>query len=159
MQITPETIKKVMLQYHGQKVMFGFEGNKKKGILTGNCDPFGMQVFDLQNALIPYHNVDMSKERGLLQLILKPLSQISDEDAIEVAKMFYGYNEQYYPKGDYEANQLIIEDAKAILFKDAQDIIGKFYMCIGFLQSKGYDLPHYLLNGKTLHESNLAVYE
>lgn len=28
-----------------------------------------------------------------------------------------------------------------------------------FLQSRGYDLPHYLLNGQTLKEAGLAVYE
>lgn len=74
------------------------------------------------------------------KLILKPLSKITDEDAQDLG---------------YEDAEIFIATSPWLKkyhgdksFWDAQ-----------ILQSKGYDLPNYLLNGKTLQEAGLAIYE
>lgn len=140
MEITNEIAKKVILQYVDCKVIFGYEGHEKKGNLEGYTEPFGFQVQDQSNAMFIRHNV----RKELLKLILKPLSSITDEDAIEVQKLI-----------GFRANRKFkqfIEMCNATSPESAIEIYQ-------FLQSKGYDMPHYLLGGKTLEESGLAVYE
>ncbi len=79
-------------------------------------------------------------------LKLKPLSAIADEDAIEVSTMLWG-NKMPNP----------METIKHQLFTySVSDVPAR---CYQLLQSKGYDLPQYLLGGKTLHEAGLAIYE
>jgi len=89
------------------------------------------------------------------KLILTPLSQISDKDAIEVDKIISG--KQYADiKGfcNSTRGKIWVND---IFCNNEQT--RKSYLVCQFLQSKGYDLPHYLLGNKTLHECGLAIYE
>ena len=89
-------------------------------------------------------------------LLLNPLSSLTDEDAFVIYKLnnFRAFNgKRTVP-------------SKGI----TQWLIGKYFSgrkvkwdfnlaSYQYLQSKGYDLPHYLLDGKTLKEAGLAIYE
>lgn len=78
-------------------------------------------------------------------LVLKALSSITDEDARGIK---------------------ILGTEEKMEYKDAKHFL-EFYESVGFLTSMeadflrnlGYDMPHYLLGGKTLQESGLAIYE
>lgn len=88
------------------------------------------------------------------QLILKPLSFISDQDAIEVAKLLWP-NDSEYQKA-YDGNYYI----ENMFFGDDFEMTALNAIKVSqFLISKSYDLPQYLLGGKTLHECNLAIYQ
>lgn len=78
-----------------------------------------------------------------IKLVLKPLSKITDNDALEVGKMFRCCSSA--------------EIVREHFIKYPDCVIP--YQIYQYLQSKGYDLPHYLLGGKTLHKANLAIYK
>lgn len=78
--------------------------------------------------------------------ILTPLEDITDEDAIEVAKMIGTSDIVNFDKSQFVYVMLQAFEKKTVNFNIYQ-----------FLQSKGYDLPNYLLDGKTLIESGLAI--
>lgn len=80
-----------------------------------------------------------------LKLILKPISQISDEDANKIADIS-GF--------DYRIECKQFELAGALMCD-----LYTFSEVHSYLESKGYDLPQFLLGGKTLQESGLAAYE
>lgn len=97
------------------------------------------------------------------KLILKPLSLITMDDAIEVCKI-YGHEKGQViinPKGD---------ELTIIEFKRAEYDSSYIWLSLNtnekwnifvyqYLQSKGYDLPQFLLGGKTLEKAGLAIYE
>lgn len=82
-------------------------------------------------------------------LHLTPLSNITDEVAIEVAKLRYV---------DYETCHI---DEKRLCVKAAKNAIKKPEslptITAQYLISSGYDLPNYHLNGQTLIQANLAL--
>lgn len=80
-----------------------------------------------------------------LKLILKPISQISDEDAKKIVNIS-GFNYRIEPK-EFELSGALM--CNLYTFSEVNS----------YLESKGYDLPQFLLDGKTLQESGLAVYE
>lgn len=98
---------------------------------------------------------------------LKPLSAISDEDAIEVAKIFgvkYKIRRSdvnpclFKVHGTYET---IMFDSNSVVFDDGNGETGctaESLFVYQYLQSKGYDLPNYHLGGKTLFEAGLCIY-
>ena len=154
MEITNEIIIKVLVQYLGQEMAFKTDLSLKNQKLT----------IYLLNTLIT--NGFWWRDT---KLILKPLSAITDEDAIEVAKLakpkwinlkeftvkrFITWTEVNV--GGYDTVQIFSEgnirqdtyEQKAI----------EFYRAYQYLQSKGYDLPNYFLGGKTLEQSGLAIY-
>ena len=89
------------------------------------------------------------------RLVLKPLSAITDEDK-EYCYHLYCENCSY----DYTQDYSGIKDAVNHWLKNhSKNIICFLATQHQFLQSKGYDLPQYLLGGKTLQESGLAIYE
>jgi len=87
---------------------------------------------------------------GGCQLILKSLSEISAEDGEELYKIQFCKKPSPKLLAQYLDSKIF-----AYLFGDG-DLKLKSYQ---FLQSKGYDLPQYLLGGKTLKEAGLAIYE
>ena len=97
---------------------------------------------------LEFYEPDPVNKRDLL--ILKPISAITDEDAIEVGKFWY-------------ENFNLSEDAKLLIQRVKQDLSDPKIMLPfeagQFLQSRGYDLPNYLLDGKTLQEAGLAIYD
>jgi hypothetical protein len=87
-------------------------------------------------------------------LFLKPLSEITDDDAIEVYNIVKDVELLDKAKREHilswfknKTNGYLVNDWDITL------------QAFQFLQSKGYDLPQYLLGGKTLQEVGLAIYE
>lgn len=148
MVITNEIKAKVFAQYLGQKCQ-GFIGDVKYG----------------QSFILNGHGVEqVYKDR--MKLILKPLSEITDDDAIEF------YESSFFPQHQRRANdnKLIewghneqsILQIKSDAFRSVLTHVWKSDLPVyvaDFLRFKGYDLPNYLLGGKTLHEAGLAIYE
>lgn len=89
-------------------------------------------------------------ESDSFTLILKPLSSISDEDAHKIG-MLMGCSMigKALSWGKELTERIMIERHLCVMS----------YSIYQFLQSKGYDLPNYLLGNKTLHECNLCCYE
>lgn len=132
--ISNETRSKVFAQYLGQK-------------LTDNSTLSGVDIDGVTRDA--YGTISY----GEVKLILKPLSSISNEDAVLVAQIL-GYK--------YGSSIVIKSIKHSIRFGNWNDFKGiknAFYLLTQFLQSKGYDLPQYLLDGKTLHEAGLCIYQ
>lgn len=142
MEITNEIKAKVFAQYFGERITIGNKDTYEslvgiKGInsIYTGVNPMG---------------VDKWYKISACQLILKPLSSITDEDAIEVAKICYHWQKEKHTS----AHGKTLINGQSYLASHIDWIY-----TYQFLQSKGYDLPNYLLGGKTLHESRLAIYE
>lgn len=94
---------------------------------------------ELLNDNIPAHKVDTSNCKGLPQqyLELTPLSQISDEDALELAMIIYGHLDSKLYHNKETGRELIARFFKRevvfypILVNEAVD----------YLRSRGYALP------------------
>ncbi len=142
MEITKEIKVKVFAQYIGQKIML-----HDHNIFTGfHCE--GAIIKHLENGAI-----------GQPKLILQPLSSITDEDATEVAKMI-GIENDNIEKAIEQKDDLI----EILCSKERGDSTTaitpiEVFLVYQFLQSKGYDMPNYLLGGKTLQECGLAIYK
>lgn len=94
-------------------------------------------------------------------LILRPLSEITDEDAIEVAKIIDSDAKDIYAsEGTVHWTYEMFDEEfeNCIDFYSFPPIVAPIAL-FQYLQSRGYDLPHYLLGGKTLKEAGLAIYE
>lgn len=183
MEITNEI--KVLNQFIGFKVQFIGHGsvirNKEYGYLVES--PFSGTEFGIINEeFLPNNQVKCYSFYKDIRVILKPISSITDEDAIEVAEIInqskyhvmedpyfdptrkcisvatsdkdgdnYGGVVRIFPNGiiewDYH-NSDEYDYTEMLIFHAYQ-----------FLQSKGYDLPQYLLGDKTLKEAGLAIYE
>lgn len=134
MEITNEIKVKVFAQYLGQKIMLS-----DHSIWTG---------FYCEVAIIKH----LEKEAiGQPKLILKPLSAITDEDKAWIANLF-----EWKEVVNISVGAFLVELVKSEynLYRADKTIIA-----VQYIQSKGYDLPNYLLNGKTLHEAGLAIYQ
>jgi hypothetical protein len=139
MEITNEIKEKIFFQYLG--IQF------KSGNVIGRFKPKTLDYFGYS-----------------IKIILKPLSSITDEDARVMAVL----NGAVFGPGDISFES---EGFFGVRIRNDKDGIGnpvkdRFIMwdqltlpVFQFLQSEGYDLPQYLLGGKTLHEAGLAIYE
>jgi hypothetical protein len=148
MTISNEIKAKVFACYLGQKVRF-YDADYNQGddhvldtIQRSGCGNTNMREFDFISSDI--------------YLVLRPLSAITDEDAIEVALRMNFHNDE---AAHYGKN--FVKRA----FNDLTRVGFEFHpmSCVlsyQFLQShRGYDLPMWILGGKTLKEAGLAVYE
>lgn len=172
MEIKKETKAKVFAQYLGQRCL---SGHWLVGVNFGN---------EITRPLLMTENkgsttIDWEADFNMDMLELKPLSSITDDDAIEVAKIIR--KDEEFKISSISKDSVIIEskDGFVTIFLDfgitsvykeyeSQKIdrcpesfiddykIVSVYL---YLQSKGYDLPNYLLGGKTLKETGLATYE
>lgn len=88
-----------LAMYLGCEVEYGFEGRKKNGQLVGRDERYGWQVFDPSNAIVPYHFV----KDDLITLKLRPMSDLTEEEKIEIAKIVCndpaGMNDYEYEEG------------------------------------------------------------
>ena len=97
------------------------------------------------------------------KISLKEVALISDVDAVKICE---------FCNKDVKDTPLKIKIGKSIanfLFGyfnlgqvadfDENISIRSILFCYQFLQDEGYDLPQYLLGGKTLQESGLAIYQ
>jgi hypothetical protein len=148
MEITNEIKITVFAQYLGQR--WRWKGNSVVKLYLTDINTIG--------------NPEYKDNEMLLEL--KPLTAITDEHAIEMAKLF----------GDVDG-EIIINRPTDVTNKDIYFVVqvytnkpkftsystpkiwsdGYGVNAYQWLQSKGYDLPHYLLGGKTLIESGLAI--
>lgn len=153
MEITNEIKAKVFAQYWGQKCL-----HKDTIPNLKVCDPYDSIAYALSRMDNEHNHFESYKSLDDWKLILKPLSSITDEDATELA-CIHKWKELWEEDGfmDEEAiNRSLIEKGNDMVTTELFKLPFKGYQ---FLQSKGYDLPQYLLGGKTLKEAGLAIYE
>jgi hypothetical protein len=124
MKITNEIKVKMFAKYLGERVVTRLGFNKMTVSMLNIVDGGGCDE---------------------LKLILKPISQISDEDANEIANIS-GFDYRIEDKGFELAGALMCD-------------LYNFSEVHSYLESKGYDLPQFLLDKRTLQESGLAEYE
>lgn len=168
-ELTNEIKAKLFAMYIGQEVITmtrqtqgeGKPSKYLKGILKevdlGMGDNF-MGVL-LENEDDPCHYKYYSSDEA--KLLLKPISDITDEDAVHVAwmlKMIETKTEANRPRaiksGKYITNRLF--EKYGIEKADQDNIeISRFISCTQFLVSEGYDVPQYLLGGYMI-KSGLA---
>ena len=156
MEITNEIKAKLFAQYLGQ-----------------NCYRVGTPdeiLLGVSTTTLSYADGDEHKISAPHKLILKPLSSITDEDAIDVCRL-----EGCWSKGEVnsllkDSKEVLVSSGKHFILNLELDFKGVYkgssrtsgadaIQVYQYLQSKGYDLPNYLLGGKTLKEVGLAIYE
>src|SRR3990167_4382186 len=148
--ITDEIKAKVFAQYLGQKV----KCVSREDDIPEVTD-FIVNIF--KDELIGVGNYEFYFNEDDIKLLLKPLSSITDEDAIEVTKIL---DISYSKTGEQEYYDLagFVDYIENEFFNEKIYSVKSIIILTQFLQSKGYDLPNYLLDGKTLFESGLAIY-
>lgn len=110
---------------------------------------WGQKVLHIRNSPIPFHLSSM-KPSDILEsdyLSLKPLSSISNEDAIEVAK-YGGWDILLTPMSETEGIRQGGHWAKEI----SRGVITCGFDCADYLRSKSYALPFMGLSVETLVE-------
>lgn len=143
MEIPNEVKAKVFAQYWGQKVKAIVHGAESDTwVEYGRIVHLPLDAdddYEIDDGEGLYHAYVLPEN---LKLLLRPLSAITDEDALNAYEIYHG-NRQ----ATEHAAMVVIETLaiKASVFQ--------------YLQSKGYDLPSWLLGGKTLKEAGLAIYE
>ncbi len=156
MEITNEIKTKVIAQYLGQNVAIP-ENYQFSGLRT---DATIGELTGVQDCFIKINGISGFYPYEHFKIILKPLSSISDEDAIDGYYMSRAgiclADRETIAKWNPEAGiKTLVPNGKRVIEKYLMEDV-KVYQ---FLQSKGYDLPNYLLDGKTLKESGLSIYE
>lgn len=182
MNLTNQQIAQVIAPYLGQDMITTTRQTQGEGkpskYLKGKFLEIDLGMVDsfigvlLENETEPSNHTNYNIHEA--KLILKPLSEISNEDAIEVGKLVGIWSEKEIEEMqplEKETIKLLIRYGEnyskvvgskndlGIGFLDFGGSSRKLFLAHQFLQSKGYDLPHYLLDGKTLFESGLATYE
>jgi hypothetical protein len=132
-KVPSEIVEKLFFQYLGCDYVY----------CLSKCD--GIHIINQVEPYPDYEGFSPDYEKSKDLLIVKPLSSITDEEVIEVAKLC-GVDAEIV--GVAYISGMIQSASKAISYVGFQ-----------YLQSKGYDLPQYLLGGKTLYEAGLAIYE
>jgi hypothetical protein len=158
--ITNEKIAKAFLPYIGVTAVFNFGQQKLFGVTKSM---FEKQEPNKWIALFEDENEEYVEDCALL---LKPLSAITDEEILEVAKIEGLANAKITDRNDYKIE--ITDDTYIFLLNFKGEIcllknkyvheIAKPLAIYQFLQEKGYDLPSWHLGGKTLKEAGYAVY-
>lgn len=132
LKLTDELISKAIAPYYGTKLWYRGTGSTTAFKLDGT------HIGSISNGSEEY------------TLILKPLSEITDEDAHKVG-MLCGCSMlgKAIGTGKELCERIMIERHLCLIS----------YSVYQHLQSRGYDLPNYFLGNKTLHESGLAIYK
>ena len=138
MELTNEIKQKLIYQYFGQKYLYKNE-------------------FGTYSGTIGEYHTNEHIGNNFFVLRLKSLSEITDEDAIEVAKILTS-------EPEHLSKESLIDIGENLVGSFNTQYTGDYFPCdiieaYQFLISKGYDLPQYLLNGKTLKEVGLAIYK
>lgn len=131
-EITSETKAKLFAQYLGKSLQFDDNEFVLASInLAGTINTHGWT----------FSAIDC-------KLILKPLSYITEAELLELVDVDFG-----------EAANLLPDkiDAGNHVINEIRNGSGTF-MAHQYLVSKGYDVPQYLLGGKTMHEAKLCIY-
>lgn len=160
MEITKEIKAGIFSQYIGSSCITW------ENLLTGNVLQYPLTYQHILNIALGIRvRYDLEP-----QLILKPIHEISDEDIGEIIKIEFGqgdsptiYRNDNYTKIVFKVNGI----EKRISFEkysdgnsiEAEFRLKKIILIYQYLQTKGYDTPQYLLGGKTLNQSGLAIYK
>ena len=139
MEITNEIKAKIFAPYFGQEY-----NSKSLNKLWG----VEKRIFNNGGVLNLITNSNIESD---IILILKPLSAITDGDKLWIADLF-----EWKEVINISVGAFLSELVKTEYNLYRAD---KTLIAIQYLQSKGYDLPNFLLGGKTLQESGLAIYE
>lgn len=162
MKTTSEIISRVFAQYIGANVKV-----ENKDYLSGGYTGKILGVCTVQGLLVEHpQGSDGHEPVKCCKLILKPLSAITDEDAIEVTKIEISREDFEYESWENPQGLKVIKSFP----KGERGSSWYKILCIGgttdlklescqYLISKGYDMTQYLLGGKTLEKSGLAIYE
>ncbi len=115
----------------------------------GNREKFNA-LYWMQEVGATYSDKGLKVDGDYLEYLeLKPLSQITDEDAVEVAKKYHHYNETAL-SDRYGALELLVIDGKEIISgKDVPYGLFQHSECIDYLRSKSYALP---FNGLSIED-------
>jgi len=151
MEISNEIKARVFAHYLGQK-MKDYCAEPENDICT-------LTQVDVQHGCVADEHGNFDIKFNDVRLLLRPPNAITDEDAIEVGRII-GHD-----FGDYaEGKSKVLYFGKKYI-QEAFDVewinrhVQTSWQVGQFLQLRGYDLPNYLLGGKTLHEAGLAVYK
>src|ERR1700741_2755888 len=141
-KITRKIKAKLFAEYLGQKCK-----HKVKMLHDGSLEDRGLCYIDTTI-------IDLCDDKSgdySTQIILKPISDISDEHALKVSELFGG--------ASHLSKESQISQVKQVLSSpnfwiNVTNITGASWLKVfQYLQFEGYDLPHYLLDGKTLQEA------
>ena len=130
---TTEERKKIILSYVTAHCNYGFNFDKK-GIISGNVEPFGIQVFQLCNVHIPYINV----RPDLVSILVNPLSKITDVDKIYC----YHKHSEYCKYDETQSYCTLLDSANLIIEKEGIKSMSFLASQIDYLRSSSYALPH-----------------
>lgn len=138
MKITKEVKAKIFSLYYGQSVLRWHQW----------IDSTPNSFVDMRTPM----RLELSVGNGWY-ILLKPLSEISDEDAIQVSEILYGS----VTRATSIRNTKIIIDCICDGFIDDEYKMSDFIHIIQLLQSKGYALPYFDYSVNDLVE--LGVYK
>lgn len=161
MELTKEIKLKVFAQYLGQQIRLT-EGLDRKLIAVGGIDDEPYITMRLGKAGAGQFVHSELLQGSSEKLILKQLSDITDEHAIDCINILLGTKDSMYEDWDGNIQRRWLVQIK----HELRDNLGSTMRIAGFksvysltqyLQSKGYDIPNYFLEGKTLTECGMAV--
>lgn len=130
-----------MAQYLGHTVSFNFG----KSILLG--------VAQTEYGLIALLEDDQEELIEDVWLELTPIHKISEEDAIEVAKIM-GFRSALSENGKAFVNEAFVTPTAMTFNFHALKAVEAYTL----LQARGYDLPNPHLGGRTLGQAECAVF-
>lgn len=133
MKVTDEIKYTVLAQYYGQEAKL----TRTNGTVYIGKHP------ELRSC----HNNSSTKS---YKLILKPLYSITDEEATRIGEIL-GITE---PLGYSDVERCRLMEGRKLIKRHGFLHNISVYQ---YLQSRGYDLPHFLLGGKTLKEAGIAL--
>ncbi len=140
MEITTEIKEKMFAQHQGQVAEWQMPGYTHK----------------VETEIIQFDGIDFLTSHNA-KIRLKPLPDISKKDALEVSKIIGGASHLSEESQISQVRDLLCSPN---IYVNVTNISGiKWLLAFQYLELKGYDLPQQLLDGKTLHECGLAVYE
>ena len=153
METTTEIKAKVIAQYIGHMCQTmtraaGGEEGKPFRYLKGQLKEIDMGMVDsfmgvlLENEPIQENHENYNTKQ--CKLILKPLSAITDEDALEIQRIYDGDLKLHYETNKINRGKKFANDPMLC------------YEAYQYLISKGYDIKHRLLGHLTLQQAGLA---
>lgn len=138
MEITEDIKARVFGQYFGATV-FG--------------DPQDSEELRMAEFQLDYDNFEFCVTEQVM-LVLRSLSTLTDEEAIELAKVGNpNYSFLHLASVGRELAQTIEKNKTWNFYYKETD----WNSCYGFLQSKFFDIPNFYVGGRTLSASGLAV--
>lgn len=146
-------IVKVLMMYFGSLCEYGYEGNRYIGKLIGYDYRYGFMLSN-ESVGAPYRFVRYE----LISPLLTHLSSISDEDAIQVCKMFYPHKNY----GIVQSSNLGKIIAKDFIIQKETLNLQAYLSLQQYLIQQGYAVPLFFgidhwANGKSALDLGIAI--